>query len=236
MDENRLDDILYQACKENRESLLSFGPDFSNIEKEALLKLRKRKTARRRRAWLRTAASVAAVFLFINLFFIFADFEPVKAYRAQVRMLFFNLLSNNTSGDFEAEIVRTSNEIAKAQKTVPYHIPVPGWIPEGFKFGDVRAVASGNNDYKVTIQYKNNEDIIRVDFENESSISATVPAKGEGGFEKIKVNDMTVYLTSFSRDNGERIQCYYINNQGLNIRISGNMDKQSLEKFIEEMK
>lgn len=239
MDENKLDDILYKACKESRESLMPFGPDFDRIEREAIIHLKKRHATHRRRVWVRTAVAVAAAFLFINGFFLFAEFEPVKAYRAEVKKLVFNLVSNNTTGAFEAEIVRTSNEIAKAQKTVPFQIPVPGWIPEGYKFDDVRVVSSGNDDYQVTIQYSAQNEKISISIGNDSSISGTDAAKiegTEGTFETMRVGIIDVYYAFINKDKGQRVQSYYINSQGLNVHISGNMDKQSLQKFIEEMK
>lgn len=237
MDENgKIDEILARACSENREILLPFGPDFAGIEKNALLKLRQRRGSRTRKLWFRTAAAVAAAFIAINGFLLFAEIEPVKAYRAEIRSLVFNLFSNNQTGAMEAELVRTSTEIDRAQKTVPYHIPTPGWIPEGYEFSSACALDDGNDATQVKIRYKKQDESLEIDITNDTSISSTMPSTGEGNLEELDINGMKVYAASVKTEKGSRIFCYYYNGQGLGIYISGDMDKQSLTKFIEEFK
>lgn len=232
-DYQRSDDFLYRACEENSEAMKSLAPDFNKIEQEVRLKYRQGGSKKRRTLLLRIAAASIATILVLNAFLLFSEAGPVKAYRAEVRRLFYNLFNDHTYIQSEDMIVRTANEISKVQKLVPFTIPVPGWLPPEYQFDYVTMTDDGYDIYYVDIHYKSADDALLVSITNDTTISSTRPSPGEGSFEHEVFDGMDIY-TAFIERNG-RWMCMYFNKQGLYMHISGAIDKQSLYKIIESM-
>jgi hypothetical protein len=234
--ENELDELLYKACQDNNEYLKQYGPDFSKIEEGVRLR---HKYKMRKKAFIpvvRVAIAAAAIIVVVNGILIFADFEPVKAYQNEIKKLYFSVFNDPANMKTEAEIIKSTNEIEKAQKSVPFTIPVPGWIPEGYTFNNVTLTEDGEHVTIVKLKYSSSTENLLISISSDSAISGTDPSFGERNFEVVKINGADVYIATANRDNGDRIKCSYYNNQGLNIYMSGSIDKQSLIRFVQSMK
>lgn len=233
--DNGFDELLHRAGRENMELFSGYGPDFSKIEREALLACRKNAKRHKRTFILKIAAACAGALILLNALLLFVEIRPVKAYQEQVRKLVFNIFSSKTEDKIDSEYYKESDEIQKVQKLVPYKIPAPTWLPPGYQFSDVQMREDGNGIYTVNLKYTGNADTMLVYISNDSFLSNTLPSEGEGGFDKLNVDGSDVYVAEIPTDSGVRSKCYFYNKQGLNIYISAGVDKQSLIKIVKSM-
>lgn len=226
--DERFDELLHAACRESRDALARFGPDFRGIEAGVLSAYRKRSARRRNILILRTAVAVVSAVVLVNAFLIFAEIQPVKAYKEGIKKLVFNIFSSKSEDNIELQYRRVANEIQKMQHMVPYDIPVPGWIPDGYVFESVEMNKESDDSYSVRINYNKGYESLHIDVCNAPSISNTIPSSEESSFEKERIGDADVYFyISIARS-----KCIYYNEEGLCIYISGNIDKQSLIELI----
>lgn len=183
---------------------------------------------------MRAAAAVAAVFILLNGVILLTEIPEAKAYRNSVRKLFFNLVNGGDS--FEMQVVSTSQEIEKAQKKVPFQIPFPHWLPEGYTLEEITANGDGHDLYIVKIVYNNVtnalSDKLFIYIENDASIISTLPSEGESAYDKITLSGNDVYIQTVTTDKYTRLKCYYFYDQGLLIHITGNIDTQTMSQLI----
>jgi hypothetical protein len=229
--DEKFDELLHTACREKREELSKFGPDFRRIEAGVLTVYKKRSSKRRNTLILRTAVAVVSTVVLVNAFLIFAEIEPVKAYKEDIKKLVFNIFSSKTEDNMETQYRRVSNEIQKMQHLVPYSIPFPAWIPEGYIFEKVEMSQQNDDSYSVRIIYKKGDVNIIIDMSNDTSIANTLPTSEESNFEKERIDDTDAYFLITPN----RSKCIFYDKQGLCIYISGNTDKQSLIRMMESM-
>lgn len=234
--DEELDALIVQACRQNRAELSGLGPDFAKIEKGALASYQKIRKRRRTRRIVRIAVATVSAVLLLNVFLFFADFEPVRAYQETIRKLVFNLFSSSTDDKVESQYYKASTEISKVQQMVPYQIPVAGWVPQGYSFDSIQMREDGNGVYSVKIKYVNGNDSLTMNINNGTSISDTVPSNGEGGYEKVTVNGNDLYYIGISVDGRTLSKCTYYDKQGLYIHLSGYIDRQSLLDFVDSMR
>ena len=235
-DDTKYDNLLYKACRENKDELAQLGPDFSKIEKGALLSYRQRSRKHKSKIVFRTLAAVFSAVVLLNIFLFFTDIAPVKAYRDEIRKLVFNLFSSKTDSDIETQYYIASTEIQKIQKQVPFTIPVPGWVPPGYTFKSAEMRNDEQDIYTVTITYVNGNDTLLLNVTNNTSISETVPSPDEPQYDEMNINGNKVYIRSYIIDNIALSKCYFYNSQGLLIDIYAPIDKQSLIMIIESLK
>jgi hypothetical protein len=234
-DDDKFDELLHRAGRENKNENLPSGPDFLKIEKAAVSACQKKSSKNKSRVVFRVAAACVAAVIILNACLLFADIQPVRAYQEVVKKFVFNILSSKTNDSIETQDYKASNEIQKVQKLVPYRIPAPGWIPAGYAFADVQMRNDGNDVYSVTIKYKSGADILSASISNDSSMSSTMPSGDEEEYEKVSINGNDVYLLVVSVEGSIRSKCFFYSKQGLNIYISGSIDKQSLIHVVESM-
>lgn len=238
-EKRNVDEYMYEACRQDKESLLTLGPDFHKIEKEAITKFKRRKKARVRKILIQSVAAVAAVFILMNGMVIISDIPEVMAYRNTLRRYFFNLVNGDADRSTEAQILNTSKSIQEAQAEVPFQIPFPHWIPEGYELIKVSADKDGYGIYNVIIKYGQPDDdknnTIDIVISNGTGLSDTMPQEGEVPFEKHTISGHEVYIKAKSENPAAKTHCFYEYSE-LGIQIEGNFDISALSQIIEGLK
>lgn len=240
MAENRnIDEYLYEACRREKDNLLALGPDFTKIETEALEKFKRRKKSRVRKIWVRAIAAVAAVFIVVNGAVIISDVPEVMAYRDTVRRYFFNLVNNDPEQNSESINLKTSKSIEDVQGVVPFTLPYPHWLPEGYEVLKASAVTDQHGTYDVNFKYnKPNADIsnaIQVYITNGTQFANTKPSVRESKFEKQTILEYEVYVRVKRSDSNDNFFCMFYYGD-LSVTISGPLDIKVFTQILENFK
>lgn len=234
MAENKnVDEYLYEACRQEKENLLSLGPDFQKIEKEALAKFKLRKKTRVRKIVIQAVAAVAAIFIIVNGVVIISDVPEVMAYRNTVRKFYFNFVNNDSEQDNE----KVPKYIEDAQQTVPFKIPYPHWLPAGYEMAEASADTDGLGTYYVEIIHnRSNADkrnAIQINITNETYI--TTPSVGEPPVEVKDIAGYKVYIKA-NGDNPEiGFNCMFFYDD-LCVTLTGPFDIAVFTQILESFK
>lgn len=238
---NRIDTELFLKlyADENRARLIEdIAPNFDTIAMNVRVLAKKRKARRRLFLALKMSAAILVVGFLFNAMIFFYDYSPTKAYQYNLKRLVYSLFSLD-----QAELANSQNEnanpdIDEMQKKVPYRIPVPGWIPEGYKYSSIRMQDDLVDIIIVTLNYKRDDQMISIIMDNSthsSMIDFKATTVSSLTFKEVKVDGVT-YAIGTSDMDGVYNMCMFINKSGLFIQITGPIDEQSLIKVAASLR
>ncbi len=192
----------------------------------------KASTKKRMPVWGKILIAIGSLTVFSVIFFLVIDTPVIASYKLFMRQRVNWVLNDpDAMGDKTAEYrVVNDVEFEELEKKVPFKVPWPTWLPEGFELDYIDY--SYNADlYALSFRYNDNDgDYIAI------SINTDAPENLEKtmavDYEKVKVGDFEVLLFSFGKPEWQTI---YINDQGFQIFISTVEDREILLRMIENM-
>lgn len=214
-----IDHFLREYSKDNPELRDALEPDFDRIKKAAIQETSMFRFARK--PAFRIAAAVLILFAAFVVGTFFSASPVVRAYRQKAESFVYSIVNRPVKGD-PAELGTGISQIDEIQKRIPYTIPVPHWLPDGFSLAEINDANMGDGIYSVSLRYKNEKgNKLEITIINEidadsASVNATSP-------EHIDVRGMDVVVDT----NGDLIRTYFTTGGGLFVQVIGNLDKQA---------
>lgn len=226
-----MDGLLREIGKEQAGKGTSpFVPDFDRLAAQAGAEYGRRRRKKTVALALRCAGICLAAVVVVNGALLFAETAPARAYRETVRVLYFNLVN----GGQEQPPEQQSTDLATIQEKVPFTIPQPRWLPEGFVFQQATLQESGDGElYFVTMKYRNGDDALHIYVSNDTMFSQTKPSPDEPPMEEVGIGGAPVYLREGDPEKGSHTQAIFYDKHGLFITVSGVVDRQQMVKIVE---
>jgi hypothetical protein len=230
------EEFLQKYAEQNQAELTKeLSPDIQKIIANVKAEAAKKNKKSRWLLVLKTCAAVVVVGILFNAMVFFSDMAPVRAYGRDVKRFVLTLLAPDRDKNTVSDGVNiTDDNIAAVQKKVPYHIPVPSKLPQGYSFNRIDMTDNLDGTYDVTIIYRSASGAITYLVTNSDLFQKTKPSDGESPFKAQVIDGITVYSSSPTEE-GEHIVCFFVNKKGLFCNIAGSISEQSLMEMIQSM-
>lgn len=214
-----IDHFLREYSKDNLELRNALEPDFDRIKKAAIKKTSMFRFARE--PAFRIAAAVVILFAAFGVGTFFSASPVVRAYRQKAESFVYSIVNRPVKGD-PAKPGTGIAQIDEIQKRIPYKIPVPHWLPDGFVLDQINDANMGDGIYSVLIRYKNgNGNKLQINIVNEiDNDSAMVKVTSP---EHIDVQGTDIVVDT----DKDLIRVYFVSESGLFVQVVGDLDKQA---------
>ena len=226
-----VDALIRDTAVNNWEDFAFLAPDFEQVEQGAI-----RRTGTPK--WfssvpLRTVMVLAVIFVAFTLGGILRGNASVQAFRHRALVMWNAFAYNGSTEEYDGQAVLCTNEtLEQVQKKVPFPIPVPNWLPEGFTFDEAQLVDDANGIYNITLLFQNGRELILVHYSN-SDGQGGASAYGSQPHEKVMAGNCEVHLRrAQNKDEYSSASFIYGNSLITHISVPYSVDIESLKKLI----
>ena len=182
--------------------------------------------------WGKIALSIGVLAVLFITFFLIIDTPAVSIYKEFMWRRMNALLNDHERSETVETRVVEDIGFEKLQKEVPFKVPKPDWLPEGYEV-DYVDYRYSEDFYYIIYKYvckNDNSKYINISITTDahSNIEDSILVE----YEKTKIGELKVIVMGSSNVEWQAI---YINEQGLEIFITTMEDKETLLKIIENM-